>query len=283
MRRRSSRPCCRRSYGVRKSASIRSRTVGGETRARPVEHAQFAASSGAERSRVPTAELSRRPSSTPARALPAKRRASDVRDRSRHAAYRGRRLGRSRCLRSSSILNTRVARVKRVAVTGIGAVTPLGLDAQATWRAALAGESGIDWISTSTPTASRSAIAGEVKGFDPTHGRLAEGGRKLDRNVLLALGAAREAMARRRPERLRPEAGRDHLRLRDRRHPGIARAARRAPRARARPRLAELPAERARRLGLRASSRSRSGSRARTTRSSPPARPARTRSARRPS
>ena len=31
-------------------------------------------------------------------------------------------------------------------MTGIGAVTPLGLDAPSTWRAAVAGESGIDWI-----------------------------------------------------------------------------------------------------------------------------------------
>ena len=38
------------------------------------------------------------------------------------------------------------AHVRRVVVTGFGAVTPLGNDAPETWRAALAGESGIDWI-----------------------------------------------------------------------------------------------------------------------------------------
>jgi 3-oxoacyl-[acyl-carrier-protein] synthase II len=36
--------------------------------------------------------------------------------------------------------------MRRVAVTGLGAVTPLGNDARSTWRAAIAGESGIDWI-----------------------------------------------------------------------------------------------------------------------------------------
>src|ERR671928_165617 len=36
--------------------------------------------------------------------------------------------------------------MRRVAVTGLGAITPLGLDAPSTWRAALAGESGVDFI-----------------------------------------------------------------------------------------------------------------------------------------
>ena len=36
--------------------------------------------------------------------------------------------------------------MRRVVVTGLGAVTPLGNSAETTWHAALAGESGIDWI-----------------------------------------------------------------------------------------------------------------------------------------
>ena len=36
--------------------------------------------------------------------------------------------------------------MRRVAVTGLGAVTPLGNDARTTWRAAVEGKSGIDWI-----------------------------------------------------------------------------------------------------------------------------------------
>src|SRR5438477_489522 len=36
--------------------------------------------------------------------------------------------------------------MRRVAVTGLGAITPIGNDAPSTWRAAVAGESGIDWI-----------------------------------------------------------------------------------------------------------------------------------------
>src|SRR5438132_779816 len=58
--------------------------------------------------------------------------------------------------------------MKRVAITGVGAVTPLGLDAKETWRAACAGESGIGWISTFDTDGLPVRVAGEVKGFDPT-------------------------------------------------------------------------------------------------------------------
>ena len=37
-------------------------------------------------------------------------------------------------------------------MTGLGAVTPIGADAPSTWRAAVAGESGIDWISSFDPS-----------------------------------------------------------------------------------------------------------------------------------
>ena len=42
--------------------------------------------------------------------------------------------------------------MRRVAVTGLGAVTPIGLDAPSTWRAAVAGESGIDFIESFDPS-----------------------------------------------------------------------------------------------------------------------------------
>src|SRR2546426_3968557 len=84
--------------------------------------------------------------------------------------------------------------MKRVAVTGVGAITPLGLDATSTWRAALAGESGVDWITAFDASEFPVRIAGEVKGFDPASVASAKEARKLDRNVLLALGAAREAL-----------------------------------------------------------------------------------------
>src|SRR6202795_4670624 len=85
--------------------------------------------------------------------------------------------------------------MKRVAVTGIGAVTPLGLDAPSTWRAALAGESGIGWISTFDTDGLPVRVAGEVKGFDPSQVVSAKEARKLERNVLLGVAAGREALA----------------------------------------------------------------------------------------
>ncbi|HEY3920800.1 MAG TPA: beta-ketoacyl-ACP synthase II, partial [Gaiellaceae bacterium] len=85
--------------------------------------------------------------------------------------------------------------MKRVAVTGVGAISPLGLDAPSTWRSALAGESGIDWIKAFDASEYSVRIAGEVKDFDPLQVASAKEARKLERNVLFALGAAREALA----------------------------------------------------------------------------------------
>jgi beta-ketoacyl-acyl-carrier-protein synthase II len=83
---------------------------------------------------------------------------------------------------------------RRVVVTGLGAVTPIGNDAQTTWESAVAGRSGIDWIRSFDPGDAPVRIAGEVKGFDPSGLDDPRELRRLDRYVLLALGAAREAV-----------------------------------------------------------------------------------------
>src|SRR5436853_2977320 len=84
--------------------------------------------------------------------------------------------------------------MRRVAVTGLGAVTPLGNSAPETWRAALAGESGIDWIRAFDAGEFPVRVAAEVKDFDPTGVASPKEQRKLDRNVLLALAAGNEAV-----------------------------------------------------------------------------------------
>jgi 3-oxoacyl-[acyl-carrier-protein] synthase II len=83
--------------------------------------------------------------------------------------------------------------MRRVAVTGLGAVTPLGNDARSTWEAAVAGRSGIDWIRSFDASEFPVRVAAEVKDFDPTEVASPKEVRKLERNVLLSLGAAREA------------------------------------------------------------------------------------------
>src|SRR5512132_4464599 len=84
--------------------------------------------------------------------------------------------------------------MKRVAVTGLGAVTPIGNDARTTWDAAVAGRSGIDWIRSFDVDGLPVRVAAEVKDFDATQVASPKDVRKLERNVLLALGAAHEAM-----------------------------------------------------------------------------------------
>jgi 3-oxoacyl-[acyl-carrier-protein] synthase II len=84
--------------------------------------------------------------------------------------------------------------MRRVGVTGLGAVTPLGNDARSTWEAAVAGESGIDWIRAFDASEYPVRVAAEVKDFDAAQVASPKEVRKLERNVLLSLGAAREAM-----------------------------------------------------------------------------------------
>src|SRR5438270_8188249 len=94
--------------------------------------------------------------------------------------------------------------MRRVAVTGLGAVTPLGNDARATWQAAVEGRSGIDWIRSFDASEFPVRVAAEVKDFDPSTVAPPKEARRLERNVLLAVAAAREAVADAALERFDP-------------------------------------------------------------------------------
>ena len=83
--------------------------------------------------------------------------------------------------------------MRRVAITGLGAVTPIGLDAPSTWEAAVAGRSGVGWIEAFDASDYPVRIAAEVKGFDPSALVPPKEARRMDRNVLLAVAAAQEA------------------------------------------------------------------------------------------
>ncbi|MBX3450984.1 MAG: beta-ketoacyl-ACP synthase II [Planctomycetaceae bacterium] len=84
---------------------------------------------------------------------------------------------------------------RRVVVTGMGCVTPVGNSVEETWSSLKEGRSGIDWISHFDATGFPTRFAAEVRGFDlsqytPEHARFSKSGR----NVHFAIGAARQAV-----------------------------------------------------------------------------------------
>ena len=85
--------------------------------------------------------------------------------------------------------------MRRVVVTGLGMVSPLGLDVESSWKALLAGECGIGPITEFDASEFGCRIAGEVKNFDPAVGGLqAKEARRYDRYVQFAAAAATEAL-----------------------------------------------------------------------------------------
>src|SRR6266581_32353 len=88
-----------------------------------------------------------------------------------------------------------MSELRRVVVTGLGAVTPVGNSASQTWTNLLAGCSGIDTITLFDPSAFSVRIGGEVKNFKPEKVIPSKELRHMDRSAKFALVAAREAVA----------------------------------------------------------------------------------------
>ncbi len=84
--------------------------------------------------------------------------------------------------------------LRRVAVTGIGAITPVSNDAESFWQAILAGKSGIGPITQFDASHHSVRVAGEVKGFDPAEVMDHRAARRSGRFAQLALKAAKEAL-----------------------------------------------------------------------------------------
>ena len=82
----------------------------------------------------------------------------------------------------------------RVVVTGMGALTPLGLDITTTWEGLVAGKSGIDNIAQFDASSLETRFAGEVKGFDPTEYMGRKEARRMDRFSQFAVAASVEAV-----------------------------------------------------------------------------------------
>jgi 3-oxoacyl-[acyl-carrier-protein] synthase II len=83
---------------------------------------------------------------------------------------------------------------RRVVVTGIGLVSPLGIGTEINWRALTAGQSGIGRITHFDPSAFASQIAGEVKSFDPLRFIEKKDVKKMDVFIQFAIAAAQFAM-----------------------------------------------------------------------------------------
>lgn len=89
--------------------------------------------------------------------------------------------------------NAEAAR-RRVVVTGMGAVTPLGHDVPSTWAGLVSGKSGVRTIQSFDPARLTSQVAGEVVDFDPSPVLDRKEIKRNDRYTHFALVATREAM-----------------------------------------------------------------------------------------
>ena len=84
--------------------------------------------------------------------------------------------------------------IPRVVITGMGALTALGLDVATTWEGLVAGRSGVATITQFDPSRLTTRIGAEVKGFDSSAVLDSKEQRRNDRHVQFALVAARQAM-----------------------------------------------------------------------------------------
>jgi 3-oxoacyl-[acyl-carrier-protein] synthase II len=83
---------------------------------------------------------------------------------------------------------------RRVVVTGLGIVSPVGIGVARAWADIIEGKSGITRISRFDPTAFSSQIAGEVRGFDVTQYLSAKEARRMDTFIHYGIAAAIEAI-----------------------------------------------------------------------------------------
>ncbi len=82
---------------------------------------------------------------------------------------------------------------RRVVITGLGVVCPVGNSVDEAWRAVITGMSGVAPITRFDPTGYETTFAGEVKGFDPETVVGRKDARRMDRHTQLAIAAMHEA------------------------------------------------------------------------------------------
>ena len=84
--------------------------------------------------------------------------------------------------------------MKRVVVTGLGALTPVGMDAEKSWASLIKGESGIGRVTRFDASEFPSQVAGEVKGFEPTDYLDKKDVKKMDTFIQYAIAAGKMAV-----------------------------------------------------------------------------------------
>ncbi|WP_031291789.1 beta-ketoacyl-ACP synthase II [Leptolyngbya sp. Heron Island J] len=84
---------------------------------------------------------------------------------------------------------------KRVVITGMGAITPIGNTLEAYWQGLLAAKNGIGPITLFDASKHKCRIAGEVKGFDPLEYIDAKDAKRTDRFAQFAIAASKQALA----------------------------------------------------------------------------------------
>ncbi|KQP14308.1 beta-ketoacyl-ACP synthase II [Pseudorhodoferax sp. Leaf267] len=84
---------------------------------------------------------------------------------------------------------------RRVVITGLGCVSPVGTSVESSWQALLAGQSGIDLVQSFDASGLACKFAGEVKGFDITQYIVEKEARHMDRFMHLGIAAACQAVA----------------------------------------------------------------------------------------
>lgn len=83
---------------------------------------------------------------------------------------------------------------RRVVITGLGVISPIGIGVEENWRSIVAARSGISRLTRFDPTGYHTQIAGEVKGFDPTRYVSEREARHMDRFIQLGMAAGIEAL-----------------------------------------------------------------------------------------
>lgn len=83
---------------------------------------------------------------------------------------------------------------RRVVITGLGVISPIGIGVNENWSSILSARSGISRVTHFDPTNYPSQIAGEVKGFDPTRFISEKEARRMDRFIQLGVAAGIEAL-----------------------------------------------------------------------------------------